>query len=166
MVNFCFPFNTDLVIALLSISAMSGPGTLIRVVLVEMMGDIVLLIPSLIPNFVGCFVMGFHEGFAQSRSHKYVKIGISTGLCGSITTFSSFNFEVNILLISPNPQIGLYFASIAATFIGGIILYFLGEFLSSIIFTKKLEKEMKVAYNKHKHEPVPVVEMTDIDTDT
>ena len=140
---------------MMAIIAMAGPGAMIRVTIQYLAADIYILIPSLLPNLFGCMVMGLHEGFSQSRSDKYVKAGIATGLAGSITTFSSFNNEINSLIITDNPQFGLYIASIAATFIGGIILYFLGEFISLAIFsTKTVEKKIlnkKPNKNKHKY---------------
>lgn len=150
MVQFCFGFNTDIVMSMVAITAMAGPGTMIRVSIQHLTAKVVILIPSLLPNLFGCMIMGFHEGFAQSRSDKYVKAGIATGLAGSITTFSSFNNEINSLIITNEPQFGLYIASIAATFIGGIILYFLGELLALAIFsTKKIEQE--ILHNKPKN---------------
>ena len=143
LVSPIYPFNFDVLIAILSITAMSGPGTLLRVELQRVALDWDFSIPSLLTNLCGCFIMGFHEGFARSHwvsrtfEDKYVKVGIATGFAGSVTTFSSFNFEVCTLLISYDPAVGLYFAAIANTFIGGILLYFVGEFIASFIFKRK-----------------------------
>ena len=167
--RFCFGFNTDIVMTMVAIIAMAGPGTMIRVTIQHLTAELYILIPSLLPNLFGCMVMGFHEGFAQSRSDKYVKAGIATGLAGSITTFSSFNNEINSLIITHDPQFGLYIGSIAATFIGGIILYFLGELVALTIFsTKKIEQEIlhKVpgTKNKHRYQQSPQTE-AEIDKD-
>ena len=170
MVNFCFGFNTDIVLCLISITAMAGPGTLIRVTIQYLTKEIYeyTLIPSLLPNLFGCFIMGFHEGFSKSRSDKYVKTGIATGLAGSITTFSSFNFEINSMIITYNPRFGHYFLAIAATFIGGIILYFLGEIISLAMFTKQVQQEIlhpNQAINNHANNDQNNIIETDNDDD-
>ena len=50
----------------------------------------------------GCFVMGFAVTFKKqyfdqtsSRLHKAIYLGITSGLCGSITSFSSWQMECN-----------------------------------------------------------------------
>ncbi|KAG9322373.1 hypothetical protein KVV02_003313 [Mortierella alpina] len=76
------------------------------------------------PQFVGCFLMGLFvstriwidNGFARingaledrsrivGRGHwigPFVYVGLSSGLCGSITTFSSWTFALFIELINP-----------------------------------------------------------------
>eukprot|EP01084_Bolivina_argentea_P157696 274779_1 len=168
MVSFCFPFNTDVVVCLICITACSGPGCLIRVALVELMGDEFILIPSLVPNLFGCFIIGFHEGFAQSCSDKYAKEGISTGLAGSITTFSSFTFETNTLIISRNPDVGTYLAAIICTFIGGILLYLLGEFVALFLFPKTMDKQSSKNEPKHSENKVITseIEMQSVEAET
>ena len=41
--------------------------------------------------------LGFTKGAAPSN--KFLASGIGTGLCGSITTFSSFSYELNMLIV-------------------------------------------------------------------
>ena len=49
-------------------------------------------------QILGCLIMGFvthhkHWMFSASRWHKTCYTGLTTGLCGSITTFSTWNLE-------------------------------------------------------------------------
>ena len=57
--------------------------------------------PSIYSEVVGTAIMGFissHKKLLQVR-HKAVYQAIATGLCGSITTFSSWNFEAVTILL-------------------------------------------------------------------
>jgi fluoride ion exporter CrcB/FEX len=55
----------------------------------------------LIPNIVGCFLMAFFISFAQPLSNVSVPLfkSLTTGLCGCITTFSTWlNYTVDDML--------------------------------------------------------------------
>lgn len=109
----------------LAVAAFAGCGALIRTALSLIpLGD-APSIYSLIPNLVGTLILGFTKGAAPSN--KFLASGIGTGLCGSITTFSSFSYELNMLFVSddPDPLWAILFTAI--TFIGSAIMFFVGE---------------------------------------
>lgn len=71
-------------------------GVLVRVYSSQLANwDGVALFPSLYPQMVGTIIMGFvgsHKLLLASK-HVFLYQAIATGLCGSITTFSSWNSE-------------------------------------------------------------------------
>lgn len=79
-----------------SLATASYVGVLVRIYSRELANwDGVALFPSLYPQIVGTIVMGFissHQHLLASK-HVFLYQAIATGLCGSITTFSSWNSE-------------------------------------------------------------------------
>eukprot|EP01083_Nonionella_stella_P022516 62298_1 len=122
------------ILIVLHVASFAGLGTFIRVVLSQPM-NIHPMLPlekmrSLIPNLVGSGLLGIIKGL--SSRHKY--IGLATGLCGSITTFSAFSYEINVLFVNESPQIVLAITFIFITFIGSIICFSLGECFAKCVF--------------------------------
>jgi len=82
----------------------------------EKVGRHAILVKELMPNAVGCFVMGL---FVELRTrlqpmHPAMYAAITTGFCGCCTTFSSYNSAVaKILLKTPNFGDGLICAILA-----------------------------------------------------
>ena len=78
------------------LSTASYVGVLVRLYLTELAHwDGVALFPSLYPQMVGTMIMGVissHKLLLASK-HMFLYQAIATGLCGSITTFSSWNSE-------------------------------------------------------------------------
>lgn len=78
------------------LSTASYLGVLCRIYLLELsMWDGVPLFTSLYSQMVGTVIMGFtvsHRG-ALAENHSFIYQAITTGLCGSITTFSFWNLE-------------------------------------------------------------------------
>ena len=79
-----------------SLATASYVGVLVRIYSSELAHwDGVALFPSLYPQIVGTIIMGFissHQHLLASK-HVFLYQAIATGLCGSITTFSSWNSE-------------------------------------------------------------------------
>ena len=93
---------TEHVIYFCALAVASYAGVVIRIYLAKLaQWNGVPLFPSLSAEVVGTAIMGFigaHKGLLADN-HKPVYQAIATGLCGSITTFSSWNSEaVEILL--------------------------------------------------------------------
>ena len=85
-----------------ALAVASYAGVVIRIYLSKLaQWNGVPLFPSLPAEFVGTAIMGFiaaHQKLLASR-HKPLYQAMATGLCGSITTFSSWNSEaVQVLL--------------------------------------------------------------------
>jgi fluoride ion exporter CrcB/FEX len=57
------------------------------------------IIPSFIyPQILGCFIIGIVSNSSLFLKFPHLKAGLSTGLCGSITSYSTFIFQ--LLMIS------------------------------------------------------------------
>ncbi|MBI5975696.1 fluoride efflux transporter CrcB [Staphylococcus canis] len=77
-------------------------------------------------NIIGAFLMGYLTIFFKSRIQvpQYLKKGLTTGLMGALTTFSTFQFELVTLLEHHHIEMLLIYAltsyiiGIAACFIG------------------------------------------------
>lgn len=85
-----------------SLAIASYAGVVIRIYLSKIaQWNGVPLFPSFSAELVGTAIMGFIGAHQTSlaSNHKALYQSMATGLCGSITTFSSWNFEaVQILL--------------------------------------------------------------------
>ncbi|CAF0976484.1 unnamed protein product [Rotaria sordida] len=90
--------------SIMPIIVFSYIGVLIRLGLAFLGNNQAPLCAAFWPNFVGCFIMGFvveqkihiHQHFAQ------LYIGLTTGLCGSITTFSGVMYNSCVALFGPS----------------------------------------------------------------
>ncbi len=71
-----------------------------------------------IVNLIGCFLLGFFNSLAISKRYKLI---IAVGLCGSMTTFSGWSFQLYKLLSQ-----GLYklflFHSISIVLMGVFVI--------------------------------------------
>lgn len=89
-------------------------------------------IPTLIVNTLGCFIFGLVIAFSdQIQVSEIIKLSLLVGLCGALTTFSSFAYDL-IRLISHEKfsYACIYFLS---TNILSIIGFSLGYFLPNSI---------------------------------
>lgn len=77
-----------------SLAVASYAGVFTRIYLTELVNwDGVPLFPSLYPQIVGTTLMGLVTSHKLLLANSFVYPAITTGLCGSITTFSSWNSE-------------------------------------------------------------------------
>jgi len=77
-----------------SLAVASYLGVFTRIYLTKLVNwDGVPLFPSLYPQVVGTAIMGFISSHKQLLANSFLYQAIATGLCGSITTFSSWNSE-------------------------------------------------------------------------
>jgi len=108
-----------------ALSAASYAGVIARIYLAELAKwNGVQLFPSLYAEVVGTAIMGFiimHKKLLEKK-HSAVYQAIATGLCGSITTFSSWNSEATSVLL----QADEYPPDNARRIIGWITVLLLG----------------------------------------
>lgn len=76
---------------------------------------------TLAVNLIGSFLLGYLLGITEDDK---LTLLLGTGFMGGFTTFSTFNLEAVKLLDSKELTAG--FIYIAITYIGGILLAFLG----------------------------------------
>ena len=82
---------------------------------------------TLTVNIIGSFLLGFLYGFTNNME---VMLLAGTGFLGAFTTFSTFNLET-IQLIESNEKF-IAFIYLALTYVGGIIVAFVGFFIGNI----------------------------------
>jgi CrcB protein len=81
---------------------------------------------TLLVNVLGCFVLGYclsHEVFTH-RLTQSVRLGITTGVLGGFTTFSTFGVES--VRLYQNGQLGYGTLYVAVSLLGGLIAAFIG----------------------------------------
>ncbi|KAJ3401829.1 hypothetical protein HDU80_005670 [Chytriomyces hyalinus] len=127
--------NMQMIINILSITLFSWIGVLVRVGLIELVSYSTTVFPLLWAQCVGCFVMGLVRH--STRLDPTLKLGLTTGLCGSITTFSSFSLGVFQVLVSPtlsraDSQTAFSFASIVSSL--SLVMVTFGMAMASLSF--------------------------------
>ncbi len=107
-----------------SLAVASYCGVFCRIYLTELVNwDGVPLFPSLYSQLVGTTIMGFITSHKARLGHYFLYQAIATGLCGSITTFSSWNSEAISSLLQTGhvpPVNGARFLSWLTTLLLGI----------------------------------------------
>ena len=72
-------------------------------------------------HFNGIFIFFIHSFF---KNNPLIKKGVTTGLLGALTTFSTFQFE--LVTMSQNNSIALLFIYGLTSYIGGILFCWFG----------------------------------------
>lgn len=115
-----------------SLSVASYAGVFARIYLTELVNwDGVPLFPSLYPQLVGTAIMGLVTSHKLLLASSYVYPAIATGLCGSITTFSSWNSEAMSSLL----QSGQAFPNNGVRILGWLTTLMLGVGMSTAALT-------------------------------
>jgi len=99
----------NIFVVYLSVSLFSIIGVLIRIGLNKIEGELYIYLPYILTNSIGCILLGFINTYKiQLTQWQYaLYTGLSTGLCGSITTFSSWNLAIFQDLFNL-PKLGAY----------------------------------------------------------
>ncbi len=117
----------------LAVSVGGGVGALLRYLVILFTVKIAGALPfwaTLGINLSGCFVMGAFSLLILPKTHlsEPLRLLLTTGLLGGFTTFSSFSFDAGRLIDDGVfPLAGFY---IIASVAGGIIAFFLGQYLA------------------------------------
>ncbi|MGW4194164.1 fluoride efflux transporter CrcB [Streptomyces sp. NPDC005004] len=84
-------------------------------------------------NVLGCFVLGLLTGavVAGAASHN-VQLLLGTGLCGALTTYSTFSFET--LRLAEDGARFLAAANVIASLVAGLGAAFVGTALAQAIW--------------------------------
>jgi fluoride exporter len=82
---------------------------------------------TLIVNVVGSFLIAILLELSTQRISPNLRIGLTTGFLGGLTTYSSFNYESTALL-QAQPLRG--FLNIAVTLLGCLLAGYLGLLLA------------------------------------
>ncbi|KAK5664902.1 hypothetical protein QVD99_008440 [Batrachochytrium dendrobatidis] len=131
-ISHCRGLNLTFTIPLvLQLILWSCIGVLIRIGLLHMHTyDGAPVVPILYPQVVGCVIMGWISCNKQELASRFpnLLVGLSTGLCGSITTFSSFT----LLTYQEFSGLGLTRRSPINNIIAGLALIGLTIGMSSI----------------------------------
>lgn len=99
----------------------SGIGGVIRYLVSTVMqstasGEVRWMLPwsTLAVNVVGCFVFGLVYGLGMSSGiSKEWKLGLTTGFCGGLTTFSTFSYESLTLIAEGHVWSGVCYALVS-----------------------------------------------------
>ncbi|UJR36624.1 hypothetical protein I4U23_029344 [Adineta vaga] len=103
-------------------------------------------------NFVGCFIMGF---FVEQKMHIHnhfsqLYIGLTTGLCGSITTFSGLMYNSCVALFGPSSHytypISNYLSVITSAFASSFVGFTIGRHLSIFLLPSSSTTTKRIQY--------------------
>jgi fluoride exporter len=81
---------------------------------------------TLFVNLTGCFVIGFvmHLALNAASFSPTLRLAVTAGFLGGLTTYSSFNYETTTL--ASDGVFGLAVLNFGATTLGGFVAGFLG----------------------------------------
>ena len=89
--------------------------------------------PNLLVNLIGSFLLGFLAGPIPRRTSLVLMLGI--GFCGSLTTFSSWMFDVTGLLRAGRADAGLLLIVVSLAL--GVLCAAGGLGLSRLLFRRR-----------------------------
>lgn len=95
------------------------------------------IIPTLTVNIIGSFIIGLVYSLFMNKTNipDYIKLAISVGFCGGLTTFSTFSLEGYQLIKEGEPFQALFYIILSVTtcFISVAIGIQLGNQLTKLI---------------------------------
>ncbi|MFD8257733.1 fluoride efflux transporter CrcB [Streptomyces griseoluteus] len=84
-------------------------------------------------NVLGCFILGLLTGaVAAGAASSHVQLLIGTGLCGALTTYSTFSYET--LRLTEDGARFLAAANVAASVVAGLGAAFAGTAFAEAIW--------------------------------
>ena len=89
---------------------------------------------TLLINLVGSFIAGIIFCYSKNNASPIIAQALLIGLCGGLTTFSSFSLQSLILVFENQMTKSIIYLYLSPTL--GILLAFLGYKFSQILFQK------------------------------
>lgn len=87
---------------------------------------------TLVINMVGCFFIGFLTAFTHNLSFDYsIAKGLTTGLCGGFTSFSTFSQDAMIL--KDNGATGLFVIYLFLSLVLGVSMVYAGRSVAHLL---------------------------------
>lgn len=85
---------------------------------------------TLLANFLGCFLLSWlvKQLMVAKKSHPRWILGVGTGFCGGLSTFSTFTLDSIHLLQQQAYGLALWY--MGSSIIGGLFFIWLGEYCS------------------------------------
>ncbi|WP_407268624.1 fluoride efflux transporter FluC [Radiobacillus sp. PE A8.2] len=110
-------------IILIGVSGALGATVRYSIALIPMTNNLPL--PTLLVNWIGCFLLAFlaRHAFLNNKLPQPILMAISTGFIGSLTTFSTFSLET-VGLYSEN--VYLAFCYVLLSIVGGFYFCYAG----------------------------------------
>ena len=115
-------------INLIAIFLGGGIGSVLRYI-----AGVCLPFPTLIVNVIGSILLGFLFAFFIQRSEMNygLKLALTVGFCGGLTTFSTFSFQIFEMIEVGHWLNGLLYAVVSLFF--GVISVFIGAYFAKFV---------------------------------
>ena len=115
-------------INLIAIFLRGGIGSVLRYI-----AGVCLPFPTLIVNVIGSILLGFlFAFFIQRPEMNYgLKLALTVGFCGGLTTFSTFSFQIFEMIEVGHWLNGLLYAVVSLFF--GVISVFIGAYFAKFV---------------------------------
>lgn len=131
MIFFCYIIT--MIMNLLSVFIGGGIGAVLRYTVTIMCRNLFSLpiLGTLSVNLIGCFIIGYVFGILLNKSDvipQTLRLFITVGFLGGLTTFSTFNFEIFELIKNGKIAIGLLY--MLGSCLIGLLLTFVGYYLA------------------------------------
>lgn len=122
-----------MMIQILSVFIGGGLGAVLRYLMTVLCRNLFSLpiLGTVSVNLIGCLLMGYVFGIILNKSEiltQSMRLFITVGFLGGLTTFSTFNFEIFELFKNGKITIGLLYMT--GSCLTGLLLTFAGYYLA------------------------------------